>query len=159
MAPRFSSQGTFESRHVVTVFLEHDGKILIVCRSQAVATYHGRGSSISGYLEREPLDQALVEIEEETGLGEGDVEEGGVELVSSSQVLEIEDAEHEVRWHVHPFLFHVKHPDAVQLDWESLELRWITPLDLGLTGNPRFLGDRSRMLDNRCAVSAHDGAC
>ena len=125
MAPSFSSQGTFESRQVVTAFLEHDGKILIVRRSQAVGTHRGRWSGISGYLEREPLDQALVEIEEETGLGEGDVK-----LVSSGQVLEIDDAENKVRWHVHPFLFHVKHPEAVQLDWENLELRWITPADI-----------------------------
>lgn len=125
MAPSFSSQGTFESHQVVTAFLEHDGKILIVRRSQAVGTHRGCWSGISGYLEREPLDQALVEIKEETGLGEGDVE-----LVSSGQVLEIDDAENKVRWHVHPFLFHVKHPEAVQLDWENLELRWITPADI-----------------------------
>jgi 8-oxo-dGTP pyrophosphatase MutT (NUDIX family) len=125
MAPSTSSEGTFESRQVVTAFLEHDGKILIVRRSQAVGTHRGRWSGISGYLEREPLDQALVEIEEETGLGEGDVE-----LVSSGQVLEIDDAEHKVCWRVHPFLFHVKHPEAVQLDWENLELRWITPADI-----------------------------
>jgi 8-oxo-dGTP diphosphatase len=125
MVPSSSSQGTFQPRQVVTAFLEHDGKILIVRRSQAVGTYRGRWSGISGHLEHEPLDQALVEIEEETGLREGDVE-----LVSSGQVLEIDDAEHSVRWHVHPFLFHVKHPEAVRLDWENLELRWITPADI-----------------------------
>lgn len=125
MAPDNSPQGTYESRHVVTAFLEHNGKILIVRRSQAVGTHRGRWSGISGYLEHEPLEQALVEIEEETGLGEGDVE-----LVSSGQVLEIDDAEHKVRWHVHPFLFHVKHPEAIKLDWENLELRWITPADI-----------------------------
>ena len=122
MTQSSSPHGTFESRQVVTAFLEHDGKILIVRRSQAVSTHRGRWSGISGYLEREPLAQALVEIEEETGLGQGDME-----LVNSGQVLEIDDAEHKVRWRVHPFLFHVKDPDAVQLDWENLELRWITP--------------------------------
>ncbi len=125
MAPNRSSQGTYESRHVVTAFLEHDGRILIVRRSQAVGTHRGRWSGISGYLEGEPLDHALVEIQEETGLGEGDVE-----LVSCGQVLEIDDAENKVRWHVHPFLFHIKHPEAIQLDWENLELRWITPADI-----------------------------
>lgn len=125
MAPSSPSQGRFEPRHVVTAFLEHNGKILIVRRSQVVGTHRGRWSGISGYLEREPLAQALVEIEEETGLGKGDVK-----LVNSGQVLEIDDVEHGVRWHVHPFLFHIEHPEAVQLDWENLELRWIAPADI-----------------------------
>jgi len=125
MTPSSSPNGPLESREVVTAFLEHDGKILIVRRSQAVSTHRGRWSGISGYLEREPLAQALVEIKEETGLGQGDVE-----LVNSGQILEIDDAEQKIRWRVHPFLFHVRHPDAVRLDWENLELRWITLADI-----------------------------
>ncbi|MFQ6022408.1 MAG: NUDIX domain-containing protein [Acidiferrobacterales bacterium] len=120
------TQGTAtETREVVTAFLEHEGKILIVRRSQRVGTYQGRWSGISGYLEHEPLEQALIEIREETGLNESDVE-----LVTRGEPLEIADSEHNLRWLVYPFLFSVKQPDAISLDWENLELRWITPAEI-----------------------------
>lgn len=115
-------QHTPEIRQVVTAFLQHEGKILIVRRSQAVGSYRGKWSGISGYLEHEPLKQALVEIREETGLNEQDVE-----LVRRAEPLEINDSEHNLRWLVHPFLFSVKQPDAVRLDWENVEMRWILP--------------------------------
>lgn len=90
-----------------------------------MGTYRGRWSGISGYLEHKPLEQALVEIREETGLS-GDE----IELVKKGEPLEILDAEQNRRWRVHPFLFHVKRPDAVRLDWENLELHWITPSEI-----------------------------
>jgi 8-oxo-dGTP pyrophosphatase MutT (NUDIX family) len=114
-----------ELRNVVTAFLEHNGKILLVRRSQSVGTYRGRWSGISGYLEHEPLEQALTEIREETGLSASDIE-----LVRQGGPLEILDAEWNRRWRVHPFLFHVKRPDAIRLDWENLELRWIVPSEI-----------------------------
>jgi 8-oxo-dGTP diphosphatase len=114
-----------EIRNVVTAFLEHGGKVLLVRRSQSVGTYRGRWSGVSGYLEHEPLEQALIEIREEAGLSGNDVE-----LVKQGEPLDIVDAEQNRRWRVHPFLFHVKRPDAVRLDWENLELRWITPSEI-----------------------------
>ena len=54
---------------VVTVFLEHDGKILLLRRSQRVRTMKTMWAGISGYIENEdPLMRALKEIEEEAGL-------------------------------------------------------------------------------------------
>jgi 8-oxo-dGTP diphosphatase len=116
---------TPETRNVVTVFLEHNGKILLVRRSQSVGTYRGRWSGISGYLEHEPLEQALIEVREETGLS-GDE----IELVKQGEPLQILDAEQNRRWRVHPFLFRVKRPDAIRLDWENLELHWILPSEI-----------------------------
>lgn len=125
MSDNSDRQSVPEIRNVVTAFLEHDGKILLVRRSQAVGTYRGCWSGISGYLEHEPLEQALIEIREETGLS-GDE----TELVKEGEPLEIFDAEQNRRWRVYPFLFHVKRPDAIRLDWESLELRWIMPSEI-----------------------------
>ena len=34
-------------------------------------------------------------------------------------------------WLVHPFLFDVGEVDLIHLDWESTELRWVTPEELG----------------------------
>jgi 8-oxo-dGTP diphosphatase len=125
MSGNSDTRSVAEIRNVVTAFLEHDGKILLVRRSQAVGTYQGRWSGISGYLEHGPLEQALIEIREETGLSDNDVE-----LVKQGEPLEILDAEQNRRWRVHPFLFRVKRPDAIRLDWENLELRWILPSEI-----------------------------
>ncbi|ADE15303.1 NUDIX hydrolase [Nitrosococcus halophilus Nc 4] len=113
-------------RQVVTVFLEHQGKILLVRRSQRVGSYQGRWSGISGYLEDPtPLAQALREIQEETGLKGEDIT-----LLKSGPPLSVDDPDSPVLWEVHPFLFQVEHPEAIRLDWENTELCWVTPTAL-----------------------------
>ena len=109
----------------MTVFLEHDGRVLLVRRSTRVGSYRGRWSGVSGYLEDEPLRQAMTEIREETGLDESDVV-----LIRQAEPLEVFDAEHEVYWRVHPFLFHVGCPEKVRLDWENVSLQWIAPEEI-----------------------------
>ena len=56
---------------VVTCFLTHRGRILLLKRSDRVGSYRGRWAGVSGYMETEPDAQALVEIFEETGLAAG----------------------------------------------------------------------------------------
>ena len=117
---------TPKETHVVTAFLRHDGKVLVVRRSGAVRTYQGRWSAISGYLEdAPPLDQALTEIEEETGLARADVR-----LAAEGAPVEIADEDIGMHWVVHPFLFDIDDPQAVRLDWENLEARWVAPDEL-----------------------------
>ena len=54
---------------VVTAFLEFDGLILILRRSTSVRTMKEKWGAVSGYLEKnDPLTQAIIEINEETGL-------------------------------------------------------------------------------------------
>lgn len=121
-----SEEGTKrETRHVVTAFLEHEGKILLVRRSEAVRTHQGLWAGISGYLEHGPLEQAVIEIQEETGLDGPDVE-----LRQEGQPVDVADPEHNIRWIVHPFLFQVNRPDGIRLDWENVEMRWITPAEI-----------------------------
>ena len=45
-------------------------------------------------------------------------------------VVEYEDAEIGRHWYIHPFLFEVTAPDAIRLDWEATEMRWIRPSEL-----------------------------
>ncbi|MDD3448619.1 MAG: NUDIX domain-containing protein [Gammaproteobacteria bacterium] len=119
--------GPLERRHVVTAFLRHGGRVLLVRRSGRVGTYRGRWSAISGYLEdAAPLEQALREVEEETG-----IPSAVPRLVGAAPALEIEDASLGCCWVVHPFLFEVDDPDAVRLDWENLESRWVRPAEIG----------------------------
>ncbi len=68
------------------------------------------------------MAQAMREIHEETGLGEPDVR-----LVRQGEPLEVLDPEHDVAWRVNPFLFAVRDPSLVRLDWEHTESRWIDP--------------------------------
>jgi len=117
---------SLERREVVTAFLRHQGKILLVKRSNKVGSYQGHWSAISGYLEDPtPLAQVQREIREETGLGTDDVE-----LISSGSPIEIEAPEQQCCWVVHPFLFEIDNPDQVRLDWENTELSWIEPSSL-----------------------------
>lgn len=107
---------------VVTCFLESGDKILLLRRSGQVSTYQGRWAGVSGYIEKTPDEQALTEIKEEVGLASDDVQ-----LVRKGKPLEVEDEKLSVKWIVHPYLFHVKDPVKIKIDWEHKEARWIDP--------------------------------
>ncbi len=107
---------------VVTVFLVHDGRILVLRRSDEVGTYPGRWAGVSGYLESAPLDQAFTELGEELGLGRDDVE-----LLKEGAPLHVRDEEIGRMWRVHPFLFSVKDETRLRLDWEHVQRRWVWP--------------------------------
>jgi 8-oxo-dGTP diphosphatase len=114
-------------REVVTTFLGHEGKILLLRRSERVTTYRGRWAAVSGSIDsgHTPEQQARVEIHEETQLSDADVR-----LLASGEPLEFDDADLGRRWIVHPFRFAVLNPERIQTDWEHVESRWIVPDDL-----------------------------
>lgn len=117
---------TCRLREVITVFLSHAGKILVLKRSTKVGTYQGYWSGVSGYLERtDPLDQAYTEISEEVGLSSDQVT-----LIGREAPLEVVDQVQGRAWRVYPFLFAVREPDQIRLDWENTEMRWINPNEL-----------------------------
>jgi len=109
-------------RHVVTCFLESNGEILLLRRSQQVGSYRGRWAGVSGYVETTPDEQALTEIREETGLGPEDLR-----LLGKGETLQVDDEEMGTRWMVHPYLFYVSDRARIRTDWEHVETRWITP--------------------------------
>ena len=113
-------------KQVVTCFLESEGKVLLLRRSERVGSYWGRWAGVSGYIERFADVQVLVEIDEETSLhGKGDLE-----FISKGEPLVVEDEELGVRWVVHPYLFHVWDRSKIKIDWEHKEARWIEPKDI-----------------------------
>jgi len=114
-----------QEKRVVTCFLESDGKILILRRSGQVGTYQGRWAGVSGYIEKTADEQALVEINEETGLCEEDVK-----LMKRGKPLVIKDEKLGVKWVVHPYLFQIKDRDKIKIDWEHKETKWIDPKDI-----------------------------
>jgi len=115
-----------QEKRVVTCFLESDGEILILCRSEQVGSYQGKWAGVSGYVETTADEQALVEIEEETSLNGEDLK-----LVKRGKPLVIKDEKLGVKWMVHPYLFHIKDRGKIKIDWEHKETRWIDPKDIG----------------------------
>jgi 8-oxo-dGTP diphosphatase len=117
---------------VVTCFLlRTDGNephLLLVRRSQRVGSYNTRWAGISGFIEEgvTPDDQAYTEIREETSL-----QPDQVRMLKRGAVVEHADASLNRHWYIHPFLFEVLTPDAIKLDWEATEMRWIAPTQLG----------------------------
>ena len=116
-------QRSVKRRQVVTCFLQHGDRVLLLRRSQEVHTHQGKWAGVSGSIEAaSPLGQAVQEIREETGL-----EADGFRLVRRGRPLDVGDTEHGVQWLVHPFLFSIKDPSLVRLNWENTESRWIDP--------------------------------
>jgi 8-oxo-dGTP pyrophosphatase MutT (NUDIX family) len=112
--------------NVVTVFLEHDKKILLLKRSQKARTMKGLWAGISGYMENnDSLAQALKEINEETGLSNEKLR-----LIRMGHPLEVTESNNPgIIWLVHPYLFHsITH--FIKLDWEHDEARWINPNEI-----------------------------
>jgi 8-oxo-dGTP diphosphatase len=129
--PGTGSQQPLQQTHVVSCFLLRTDmdqpRILIVRRSQRVGSYNARWAGISGFLETgvTPDEQAYTEIREETGL-QGEQ----VRMLKRGTIVEHEDASIGRHWYIHPFLFEVLTPDAIALDWEATEMRWIVPLEI-----------------------------
>ena len=116
---------TLEEKHVVTCFLEHGRKILILRRSSRVGTYRRSWAGVSGYIETNDVDQAFTEISEETELYKKDLK-----LIKQGKPLEVIDKNLNRKWIVHPFLFHVRAPEKIKTDWEHTEIKWIKPGEL-----------------------------
>lgn len=111
---------------VVTVFLMHEGKVLILRRSDKVRTMKHKWAGISGYIEgnENVLERAYKEVSEETGFSSKEIE-----LVKTAEPLEVPDKELDTLWIVHPHLFKTSRTD-VKLDWEHDQYRWIEPAEI-----------------------------
>lgn len=126
-----------EETHVVTCFVEHDERVLVLKRSGEVGSYQQRWAGVSGYIEpgHTPLQQAWEELAEEIGLDESDVV-----LIKEGQPLEVKDEQLEKKWVVHPFRFRLHEVKKIRTDWEHTDYRWIHPQEIKLLSTvPRLL--------------------
>lgn len=117
--------------HVVTCILlrtdQGHPQMLLMQRSNRVGSYNEQWAGVSGFVEPgvEPQEQAFTEIREETTLRPDQVR-----LLRRGKVVEHVDEAIRRHFYIHPFLFEVLAPEAVQHDWEATEMRWIDPADL-----------------------------
>ncbi len=119
-------------RAVVTAFLEREGRILVVRRSEKVGSFRGKWSGISGFLEGpDPEAHARREVEEETGITE-------LRTIARGPVFRARGPDTMV-YAIQPFRFAAPRGD-VRLDWENVEYRWLPPNELeGLDSVPKLL--------------------
>ena len=107
---------------IVTSFLKHNDKILILKRSQQVRTMKGLWSGVSGTIENNEtaIKRAKIEIFEEVG-----IKEQYIELIKSGNEISVESPQYKNhQWVIFPFLFQTEISD-IKLNWENSEFRWI----------------------------------
>ena len=106
---------------VINCVLRHNGKILLVKRSEGMRLYPGYWNGISGFLDddRTIEDKVKDELQEELGLTNKDIVS-----VTRGVFFETEDESCNKVWIVHPVLVDVS-TGAVTLDWEAEKYQWI----------------------------------
>ena len=85
-------------------------------------------AGVSGIIEKSdttPLARAKIEIFEETGIDEREIE-----LLKSIEQMKIEAAQYKNHeWNIFPFLFRTKNLE-IKLNWENSEFKWIEPNEI-----------------------------
>ncbi|UCD14407.1 MAG: NUDIX pyrophosphatase [Thermoplasmatales archaeon] len=114
---------------VVTCILEHNGKLLILKRSDKVRTYKGLWGGVAGYVEEDetPYKAAVKEIKEEVG-----IEKNDIRLIKKCKPVRLTDfyEGEKYDWIIYSFLFTIEKKDKVKIDWEHTEFRWISPSEI-----------------------------
>ena len=112
---------------IVTIFLINSDKILLLKRSQKVKSMKNLWAGISGIIEgdEEPFKRAKIEIYEEVG-----IEESNIELIKEGKVVLIESPQYDNhQWEVYPFLFSCDNRE-IKLNWENSDSKWINVNEL-----------------------------
>ena len=114
---------------VVTCIIEHQGKILLLKRSEEVGTYKELWGGVAGFIEpgEEPVEAALKEIHEEIGIPASELT-----LIKKFDQVQFTDLYEEkfYDWIVHPFLFTIDNKEKIRLDWEHTDYCWIPPAEV-----------------------------
>jgi NADH pyrophosphatase NudC (nudix superfamily) len=107
---------------VVNTIVTHDGKTLLVQRSDSMRLYPSYWNGISGFLDdsKSINEKVYEELSEELGIAQSNVQS-----LQIGQVLLQEAPEYHKTWLVVPVLAKVTSPDF-KLDWEASQAKWFT---------------------------------
>ncbi|MFH1598006.1 MAG: alpha/beta hydrolase [Patescibacteria group bacterium] len=117
---------------VINAFVQHQGKLLMLKRSDRVGTHQGMWDCVGGYLmsdlardgelkiKEDPKTRAIYEIGEELGIARKDLK-----LIKEVKPVEWYDQPEDKTWYIYPFLFESK-TEQIKLDWEHTNYKWIT---------------------------------
>ena len=116
------------STNIVTSFIKNSDIVLILKRSDKVKSMKCLWAGVSGIIEKNdatPLDRAKIEIFEETGIDEKEIE-----LLRSIEQIKIESSQYKNHeWNIFPFLFKANNP-KIKLNWENSDFDWIKPNEI-----------------------------
>lgn len=111
-----------DEREVVTIFVRHDGEILLVRRSHPVGSYPGRWGTVAGTVESDPASAIERELREEIGRTDWT-------LVRRGETFVVRDEDRDVAWTVHSALIEV--PDrTIDFDREHTIAEWVHPPEI-----------------------------
>ena len=112
---------------VITVFVKHKDKILILKRSNKVRAYQGKWNTVAGYLdELKPIrDKILEEMQEELGISEDNILS-----IHIGEIYKFTDVGINKTWITHPVLVELKNIPKIKINWEHTEYKWIKPEEL-----------------------------
>lgn len=132
---------------IVAAVLTHQDQLALLRRSEFVTGDVGCWNCITGFLDlgREPLVQALTEVEEEAGIAERNL------LLLARSVLNLKGADGRL-WRVHAFHFHTQTMD-VRLNWENDAYVWLRPDELKNLSTVAWFG---QVLDS-CGLGGFGG--
>ena len=115
------------STKIVTSFITNNDKFLLLKRSEKVKSMKGLWAGVSGIIEKNetPLERAKIEIFEEVG-----IEESDINLLKSADLIRIESPQYKNHeWEIFPFLFETTNTE-IKLNWENSEFKWINANEL-----------------------------
>ena len=116
------------STNIVTSFIKNNDKILILRRSNKVKSMKCLWAGVSGIIEKSdttPLARAKIEIFEETGINESEIE-----LLKADERIKIESTQYKNHeWNIFPFLFRTENLE-IKLNWENSDFKWIEPNEI-----------------------------
>lgn len=119
-AVRDAATSTLVRGRVVAVLLTHGDLACLLRRSNAVAFDRGRWHCVTGFLPAHvmPARQAVIEVNEETGLRSADLNS-----LVAGRVLRLADSRGGV-WIVHTYRCEIARRE-LSLNWENDQVRWV----------------------------------
>lgn len=113
---------------VLTCFVMHGDKILLLKRSDRVGSYRGKWNSVAGFVdELVPIENKILEeLREELGILPDNI--GDIRI---GKIYEFLDEDLNKTWIIIPCLARLKREPEIKLDWEHTDFKWIDPDRIG----------------------------